>query len=81
MNDDQPICLCFDVPRRKVIQFIRTKKPSAASQLSDCFGAGTGCGWCRPFLQRLWESETPESESLPSADDYASARALYRDQA
>lgn len=78
MNDDQPICLCFDVPRRKVIQFIRTQSPKSASQLSECFGAGTGCGWCRPFLKRLWESESPESESLPDPNDYATAREDYR---
>ncbi|MCA9136238.1 MAG: (2Fe-2S)-binding protein [Planctomycetales bacterium] len=78
MNDDQTICLCFDVPRRKVIQFIRTQHPKSASQLSECFGAGTGCGWCRPFLKRLWESESPESESLPAASDYAKARDEYR---
>jgi len=79
MKDDQPLCLCFDVPRRKVVQFIRTQNPKTPSQLSECFGAGTGCGWCRPYLKRLWESETPESETLPSANDYASGRERYRE--
>ncbi|MEO1526141.1 MAG: (2Fe-2S)-binding protein [Planctomycetota bacterium] len=78
MNEDQPICLCFNVSRRKVQQFLRAEKPKAASQLSQCFGAGTGCGWCRPFLRKLWESELPEQESLPDADSYAKSRADYR---
>lgn len=78
MRDDQPICLCFDVPKRKVVQFIRTQQPKTASQLSECFGAGTGCGWCRPYLKQLWKSESPESESLPDAKDYAQAREKYR---
>lgn len=80
MNDDQAICLCFNVKRRKVVQFIRTQHPKTPSQLSECFGAGTGCGWCRPFLRKLWESKSPETESLPEADEYADARQAYRDE-
>ncbi|TWT93094.1 (2Fe-2S)-binding protein [Neorhodopirellula pilleata] len=78
MNDDDDVCLCFHVSRRKVIQFIRVEQPRRASELSNCYGAGTGCGWCRPFLERLMESERPESESLPAPHDYAEQRAQYR---
>jgi NAD(P)H-nitrite reductase large subunit len=78
MNEDQPICLCFQVTRRKVVQFIRTEQPKTASQLSECFGAGTGCGWCRPFLRQLWQSKHPEQETLPDPEDYASGRQRYR---
>lgn len=53
MKADDELCLCFHVTRRKVEQFIRARRPAVASQLSECYGAGTGCGWCRPFLQRL----------------------------
>lgn len=77
-DDDQAVCLCFDVSKRKVIQFLRTQTPVAPSQLSECFGAGTGCGWCRPYLKRLWESEQPETVDLPSRDEYANARSEYR---
>ena len=57
MSPDDPVCLCFHVSRRKVINFVRIERPQRASQLSGCFGAGTGCGWCRPFLERLWLAE------------------------
>ncbi|MEL6110942.1 MAG: (2Fe-2S)-binding protein [Planctomycetota bacterium] len=79
MNEDQPICLCFDVSRRKVIQFLRTQKPKAASQMSECFGAGTGCGWCRKFLEQLWQSQHPEAESFPDAETYAQQRQAYKE--
>ena len=78
MDDDDELCLCFHVTRRKVVQFIRVHRPKRVSQLSECFGAGTGCGWCRPFLKRLMEEEDPESVELPSADAYASDRSEYR---
>ncbi|MEM9367382.1 MAG: (2Fe-2S)-binding protein [Planctomycetota bacterium] len=78
MQDDDNLCLCFHVSRRKVTQYIRTQKPSRASQLSECYGAGTGCGWCRVFLERLLESENPESEAFPEVADYAQSRAQYR---
>lgn len=78
MDDDDELCLCFHVTRRKVIQFIRVNRPKLASQLSECYGAGTGCGWCRPFLQRLMDQNDPETAELPSALDYAAERHKYR---
>ena len=59
MNPDDPVCLCFHVSRRKVVNFIRVEKPKRPSQLSQCFGAGTGCGWCRPYLERLLNDSLP----------------------
>ncbi|WP_044303637.1 (2Fe-2S)-binding protein [Rhodopirellula sallentina] len=78
MQDDDDLCLCFHVTRRKVLQYIRVHRPKRASQLSECYGAGTGCGWCRPFLTRLLESESPETESLPDEQQYAAERQRYR---
>ena len=55
MKLEDDLCLCFHVSKRKVINFIRNEKPVAASQLSNCFGAGSGCGWCRKYLATLFE--------------------------
>ncbi len=55
MELDDDLCLCFHVSKRKVINFIRNEKPVAASQLSECYGAGSGCGWCRKYLGRLFD--------------------------
>ena len=82
MGPDDEICLCFHVTRRKVENFLRVEKPRRVGQLSECFGAGTGCGWCRPFLQRLFDAakdrgELPDlGELTPEA--YAQQRADYR---
>lgn len=64
MEPDDEICLCFHVSKRKVINFLRRERPVRASQLSECFGAGTGCGWCRPLLERLWQQSQKSSEDL-----------------
>ncbi len=90
MKPEDPICLCFHVTRRKVINFIRVEKPTRPSQLSECFGAGTGCGWCRPYLERILAIETAkrnrddqEREKQQqflddlSREEYASGRARY----
>ena len=69
MDPDQELCLCFHVSLRKVQKFIRLEKPKVASQLSQCYGAGTGCGWCRPFLKRLLEEAQSVSEDRPTALD------------
>ena len=80
MDDDQELCLCFHVTRRKVVQYIRVHRPTRTSQLSECYGAGTGCGWCRRFLQQLMEEEHPESARLPDPQTYAQERTEYRQQ-
>lgn len=66
MDLDSPICLCFNVSRRKIIRFIKVEKPRRASQLSECFGAGTGCGWCRPILERLNQQHSTLSQAASS---------------
>jgi len=80
MELDDELCLCFHVTKRKVVNWIRIEKPRRAGQLSDCFGAGTGCGWCRPFLRKLFEQsadESGESQELPTAAEYAQMRSKY----
>src|SRR5207249_6622733 len=54
MDLDAKVCLCFRVTRRKLLNFIRVEHPRVASQLSQCGGAGTGCGWCVPYPQKLF---------------------------
>ncbi len=78
MDDDDDLCLCFHVSKRKVVQYIRVNKPKVTSQLSECYGAGTGCGWCRPFLKRLMEEANPETVDFPDTDSYAANRDRYR---
>jgi NAD(P)H-nitrite reductase large subunit len=80
MQLDDELCLCFHVTKRKVINYLRLERPQRESQLSDCHGAGTGCGWCRPFLRKLFEASLRESEpspDLPDADAYAAGRTGY----
>jgi bacterioferritin-associated ferredoxin len=89
MEPDDEVCLCFHVTRRKLENWIRLERPVRPAQLSECFGAGTGCGWCRPFLLRLFAvaaTKNPNSsdfgppgqaDSLPAAAEYARERAAY----
>ena len=77
---DREICLCFHVTLRKVRNFIRVERPKRVGQMSECFGAGTGCGWCRPFLKQLFEDAVAESATkaeLPSVEQYARMRSEY----
>jgi len=79
MDPDDELCLCFHVSVRKVQNYIRVEKPRRVGQLADCYGAGTGCGWCRPFLQRLFaaaQAADPQAE-LPTAEEYAQGRTDY----
>ena len=78
MDRDDELCLCFHVTRRKVENFIRIEKPQRTGQLSECFGAGTGCGWCRPYLRRLFEQAHGNSvDTLPTAQEYGKLRSQY----
>ena len=80
MDLDCEICLCFHVTRRKVRNFIRIEKPKRPGQLSECFGAGTGCGWCRPFLEKLFDEGVGKGDTMaefPSPEEYAKQRSNY----
>ncbi|RIK80852.1 MAG: (2Fe-2S)-binding protein [Planctomycetota bacterium] len=78
MEPGDELCLCFHVTRRKVENFIRVERPVRAAQLAECYGAGTGCGWCRPYLKRLFEAAERQADAeLPSADQYARGRTNY----
>lgn len=80
VNLDDELCLCFHVTKRKVVNYLRVEKPRRVGQLSDCFGAGTGCGWCRPFLQKLFDAAVVGGEiqaDEPTAQEYAQLRSRY----
>ena len=86
MNLDDRVCYCYHVPLRKLVHFARRERPARASQMSDCLGAGTGCGWCIPVLKRIHERVVANTEDgdptvidiLPAtAEEYASQRTEY----
>jgi bacterioferritin-associated ferredoxin len=78
MDLDDQVCLCFRVTKRKLVNFVRIHQPRVASQLSECGGAGTGCGWCVPFLKQIHRQGTngEEMDTL-SAEEYRKQRAEY----
>jgi len=78
MELDDELCLCFHVTKRKVVNYLRVERPQRESQLADCHGAGSGCGWCRPFLKKLYEAYRQNTEAeLPTANEYAHGRTGY----
>jgi len=50
---DDEICYCYHVSMRKLVNFSRRVKPLRPSEMTGCLGAGTGCGWCIPFLVKI----------------------------
>lgn len=80
MKPDDLLCYCFHVSKRKVLNYLRVHKPRRASQLSECGGAGTGCGWCVPYLQKCFRQHTQPADNQEadfSAEEYAAGRAAY----
>ena len=80
MDLDAQVCYCFHVSRRKLVNFVRQTRPKVPSQLSACGGAGTGCGWCIPFLKQIFQQAAAggetELERLTPAE-YERLRAAY----
>jgi len=78
MTLDEPLCLCFRISRRKLLNFVRREQPKVASQLSQCGGAGTGCGWCIPYLRILFQQAADSGDlDAVTAAEYAQRRAAY----
>ena len=77
MNLDDKICYCYGVSLRKLVNFSRRTRPDPPSRMSECLGAGTGCGWCIPFLIKIAENpDAFEAEGM-TPDEYADARGSY----
>jgi NAD(P)H-nitrite reductase large subunit len=89
MNLDDKVCYCFHVSRRKLVNWVRLHGPKVPSQLAECGGAGTGCGWCIPFLKQIFRQGTAEARPGCAAggaeaaideltpEEYAARRAEY----
>ena len=77
MNLDDDICYCYHVPLRKLIHFARRVRPKQPSRMTECLNAGTGCGWCIPFLVKI--AEDPDAVTIDelAPDAYADLRKDY----
>jgi NAD(P)H-nitrite reductase large subunit len=77
---DDEVCLCFHVTKRKLQNFLRVERPRRVGQMSECFGAGTGCGWCRSYLAKMFAAHQKGSASIEGdamASEYALGRTKY----
>jgi len=75
---DDTLCYCFHITQRKIRNYIRIHRLRRASQVAECGGAGTGCGWCIPYLKRCFEQQTGHTGTAEiSAAEYAKQRAAY----
>ena len=77
MQLDDKICYCYGVSMRKLMNFSRRTRPQRSSQMTECLGAGTGCGWCIPFLIKI--AQDPDVFLLDdlTPDQYAERRKQY----
>lgn len=78
MNLDDEICYCYHVSMRKLIHYARRVRPDRPSLMTGCLNAGTGCGWCIPFLTKI--AADPDKFALTelSPAEYAEQRQTYR---
>ena len=80
MKPDDDVCLCFHVPLGKIRGYLSREDPQVASLISECLGAGTGCGWCVPYLKELHAQH--KSGQMPtiegSFEDYCDGRLRFR---
>ncbi len=80
MELEDTICYCFHVSKRKIVNFIRIRKPKRPSQISECGGAGTGCGWCVSYLKRYFAAAKDgqaEAVDAMTPEQYARERGEY----
>ncbi len=77
MQPDDELCYCYHISLRKLVNFSRRTKPQRHSQMSNCLGAGTGCGWCIPFLVRIADDPDHFTKEDLTPEQYAAARKDY----
>lgn len=78
MELDDTVCFCFHVTYRKLRNYARHHKPPVSSMMSECLGAGTGCGWCRKHIVKIWEqSGQVKNGDLPTLEQRKAEREKY----
>ncbi len=80
VHSDDHVCLCFGVSLGKIRAYLKREDPKVASLISECLGAGTGCGWCVPYLMHLHRQH--KSGQMPTIEgshtDYTEGRVRFR---
>ncbi len=82
MQEHDEVCVCFHVSVQKVRKFVRLNHPKIPSQIAECYGAGTGCGWCIPYLEKIHEAEMAGRKvdlEMPQ-EEYLSRRLAYHSE-
>ena len=77
---EDELCVCFHVARAKVVRYVERERPAVASLISHCLSAGTGCGWCIPFLEKIHEDVIAGREAggpPMSREEYLARRREY----
>lgn len=77
MNPEDNICYCYHVSMRKLVNFALRTQPQRPSQMTECLGAGTGCGWCIPFLKKIAQDPRAFMLEEMSPEEYAAMRKTY----
>jgi NAD(P)H-nitrite reductase large subunit len=77
MKPDDKICYCYGVTMRKLVNYARRVRPHQPSRMTECLNAGTGCGWCIPFLVKI--ARNPDAFDLEelTPEQYAERRKSY----
>ena len=80
MEKEDHVCVCNRVSLGKLITYIHRENPKVPSQLSECLDAGTSCGWCIPFLEKIHKQHAAgDSISLSvDSENYAKRRKEYK---
>jgi bacterioferritin-associated ferredoxin len=81
MDLDHKLCYCYGISKRKIVNFVRQTRPRKASMISQCFEAGSGCGWCIPFLVKIHRqvlAGEPVADDGLSPEEYEAMRKKYR---
>jgi len=57
LTQGKTICACKQVGRKRITEAIRQQGLTSVDDISECTGAGTGCGTCVPELQQILDEE------------------------
>ncbi len=79
MDKYEYVCVCHRVSLGKLESFMQRENPKVASQLSQCLGAGTSCGWCIPFLEKIYKKHAAGETVCLHTDSrkYLEQRKMY----
>lgn len=70
MHNSKPVraCMCYPHTFAEIKRLVEEKGWTSVPEITEALGCGSGCGLCRPYLQKMLETGEVAFAVLKNSD-------------